>query len=61
METFNYLFSRSYVKVDEDVLNESGKPDMNKVAPFIYGSEIQTYHRVGEVIGNAFKIGKDLV
>ncbi|MEJ2154029.1 MAG: flavin reductase family protein [Desulfobacteraceae bacterium] len=48
------------VKVDTRVLNEAGQPDMAEVAPFIYGSEIQTYHRIGEGIGSAFKIGKAL-
>jgi flavin reductase (DIM6/NTAB) family NADH-FMN oxidoreductase RutF len=48
------------VKVDTDVLNGAGLPDMTKVTPFIYGSEIQTYHRIGDAIGDAFKIGKAL-
>jgi flavin reductase (DIM6/NTAB) family NADH-FMN oxidoreductase RutF len=48
------------VKVEQNVLDEAGQAVMNKVAPFIYGSEIQTYHRVGEEIGKAFKIGKGL-
>jgi flavin reductase (DIM6/NTAB) family NADH-FMN oxidoreductase RutF len=48
------------VKVEQKALNDSGLPDMNKVTPFIYGSEIQTYHQIGEEIGRAFKIGKDL-
>ena len=46
------------VKVDQSALTDEGFPDMNKIAPFIYGGEIQTYHRVGEKIGTAFKIGK---
>ena len=48
------------VKVDQAALDASGQPDMNKVAPFIYGSDIQTYHKVGDAIGDAFKIGRDL-
>jgi flavin reductase (DIM6/NTAB) family NADH-FMN oxidoreductase RutF len=47
------------VKVEKDALNESGLPDINKIAPFIYCSEIQCYHRIGEKVGKAFKIGKD--
>jgi flavin reductase (DIM6/NTAB) family NADH-FMN oxidoreductase RutF len=46
------------VKVDPKVLNETGMPAMSKVAPVIYGSEIRTYHRIGEKIGDAFNIGK---
>jgi flavin reductase (DIM6/NTAB) family NADH-FMN oxidoreductase RutF len=49
------------VKADPNVLNESGLPDMAKVAPFIYGSEIRTYHRIGEKIGDAFSIGKEFL
>lgn len=48
------------VKVEKNALNDAGTPDMNKIAPFIYGSEIRTYHRIGNEIGNAFKIGKEL-
>ena len=48
------------VKVDEQALDETGSPDMTRVAPFIYGSDIQRYHKVGEEIGVAFRIGKDL-
>ena len=48
------------VKVEHDVLDDAGQPDMDKVAPFIYANEIQTYHRIGDSIGSAFKIGKDL-
>jgi flavin reductase (DIM6/NTAB) family NADH-FMN oxidoreductase RutF len=48
------------VKVDGDALDDNGLPDMAKVAPFIYGSEIQAYHRVGGEIGKAFQVGKAL-
>lgn len=48
------------VKVDEATLTDKGLPDMDKVAPFIYASEIQSYHRIGDKIGNAFNIGKKL-
>ena len=48
------------VKVEQDALNDAGLPDINKVAPFIYAGEIQTYHRVGEEVGRAFEVGKGL-
>lgn len=48
------------VKVDEAVLDQGGLPDMDKVAPFIYGTEIQRYFCIGEEIGKAFEIGKKL-
>jgi flavin reductase (DIM6/NTAB) family NADH-FMN oxidoreductase RutF len=48
------------VKVDQAALTNEGLPDMNKVRPFIYGNEIQTYHQIGNKIGDAFDIGKKL-
>jgi flavin reductase (DIM6/NTAB) family NADH-FMN oxidoreductase RutF len=48
------------VKVDETALTDKGLPDMDKVAPFIYATEIQSYHRIGDKLGNAFSIGKKL-
>jgi len=49
------------VKVAADVLDDAGMPDMDKIAPFVYGSEVRTYHRIGEKIGDAFRIGKSLL
>ena len=46
------------VKVDETALTNKGLPDIEKVSPFIYASEIQSYHRIGDNIGKAFDIGK---
>ena len=48
------------VKVDEATLTDKGLPDIVKVEPFIYGSEIQAYHQIGEKIADAFQIGKKL-
>jgi flavin reductase (DIM6/NTAB) family NADH-FMN oxidoreductase RutF len=48
------------VKVDDTALTDKGLPDMGKVAPFIYGTEIQSYHRIGDKIGSAFSVGKRL-
>lgn len=48
------------VKVDESVLNENGLPDIEKVKPFIYASEIRNYYKLGGSIGKAFSIGKDI-
>ena len=48
------------VKVDQDALDDAGQPDMAKIAPIVYGSQVQTYHRVAEEIGKAFSIGKAL-
>ena len=48
------------VKVESDALDDNGQPDMGKVSPFIFGSEIKAYHQIGAEIGKAFHIGKDL-
>ena len=48
------------VKVDESVLDENGLPDIEKVKPFIYASEIRSYYKLGGLIGQAFSIGKDI-
>ena len=46
------------VKVEQDALDDAGQPDMAKIAPIVYGSQVQTYHRVAEEIGKAFSVGK---
>ena len=47
------------VKLDQSTLTDDGLPDIKKVNPFIYTSQIQTYHRIGENIGKAFDIEKN--
>jgi len=42
------------VKVDEGAMGEDGKPDILKVSPIVYATKAQTYHKVGEQIGDAF-------
>jgi flavin reductase (DIM6/NTAB) family NADH-FMN oxidoreductase RutF len=46
------------VKVDEDCLGEDGKPDILKIDPIIYSTKTRGYHQVGELIGQAFEIGR---
>jgi flavin reductase (DIM6/NTAB) family NADH-FMN oxidoreductase RutF len=46
------------VKADEDVLSDSGMPDIEKVRPFVYCPEVQHYHGIGSLVGRAFEIGK---
>ena len=48
------------VKADESVMNADGLPDIEKVAPIIFGPEIRTYHGIGRYLGKAFEIGKNL-
>lgn len=48
------------VKVDEDCLDESGKPLMDKIRPVIFGPGDRHYWSVGAKLGKAFSIGKEL-
>lgn len=48
------------IKVDEDVLDEKGLPDINKVGPIIYTPELRNYYGAGTLIGKAFSIGREL-
>ena len=45
------------VKVDEDVFNESGVPDINKIKPFMFDPGSLSYYGVGNELGKAFNIG----
>ena len=45
------------VKVDEDVINESGVPDINKIKPFMFDPGSLSYYGVGNELGKAFNIG----
>jgi flavin reductase (DIM6/NTAB) family NADH-FMN oxidoreductase RutF len=46
------------VKVDENMLADDGKPDIEKIRPMVFSPEAQQYHGIGEFIGKAFEIGK---
>ncbi len=48
------------VSIDESVLDEKGKVDVEKLAPIIYDSVNHTYRKVGKVVGKAFSDGKKL-
>ena len=48
------------VKVDEEVLNEKGLPQIEKIRPFVFSPEARIYHAIGGKIGQAFSIGKDI-
>lgn len=48
------------VKVDESMLGKDGLPDILKIDPIIYATENQDYHRIGDFLGKAFSIGKDI-
>jgi flavin reductase (DIM6/NTAB) family NADH-FMN oxidoreductase RutF len=48
------------LKVDEDLTGEKGTPDIEKVKPFLYAPDASAYYRIGERLGNAFSIGKEI-
>ncbi len=48
------------VKADKAVIGENGLPDVEKVRPFLYDPEVRTYHKIGEYLGKAFAIGKEI-
>ena len=47
-------------KVEEDVLGDDGKPDIEKVRPILFSPNVQVYHGVGPFVGKAFHMGKEL-
>ena len=47
------------VKVDEAVLGSQGRPEIEKVRPFVFSPGDRVYHRVGAFLGHAFAIGKE--
>jgi flavin reductase (DIM6/NTAB) family NADH-FMN oxidoreductase RutF len=49
------------IKADAEILNDKGRPLMEKAAPFVYGTGTRQYWALGEAIGNGFDIGKKFV
>ena len=48
------------IKADEEMLNDQGVPDMDKVKPILFAPEMQAYYGVGNFLGKAFSIGKEI-
>ncbi len=48
------------IKADESVLGEKGIPDIERVLPILFAPEKRTYHGIGNSIGKAFSIGKEI-
>lgn len=46
------------VKAEEDVLDKSGYPDIEKVGPIVYTPGGRAYHSIGKPLGRGFSIGK---
>ncbi len=49
------------IKADPGILGEDGKPDIKKINPIIFDSGTRNYWSVGEHLGKAFSIGKDIL
>ena len=48
------------IKADESVLRENGTPDIEKVRPILYAPGNQAYYGLGEYLGEAFSIGRQI-
>lgn len=46
------------VKIDASLLDDDGKPDIQKIRPVVFSPDVGQYHGIGEIIGKAFNIGK---
>jgi flavin reductase (DIM6/NTAB) family NADH-FMN oxidoreductase RutF len=48
------------VKADESVLSPEGYPHIEKVRPLIFTPVLRNYHGIGDYLGQAFSIGKEM-
>ena len=48
------------IKAEEDVLNDNGVPDIDKVKPILFAPGMQAYYGIGNFLGKAFSIGKEI-
>ena len=46
------------IKAEEEVLDEKGALDIEKIKPFFYASDSNAYYGMGKLLGKAFSIGK---
>ena len=61
-ETFdNFICKITNTYVDEDCLNEKGKPDYGKLKPVLFEMPNYTYLRTGETIGKCMSFGKNYI
>ncbi len=49
------------VKANEEVLDNRGIPDIERVKPLMYAPKGEKYYGVGKLLGDAFSIGKTLI
>jgi flavin reductase (DIM6/NTAB) family NADH-FMN oxidoreductase RutF len=48
------------VKAEENMLGQDGKPDIEKIKPLIFSPTSMTYYGIGEYLGKAFSLGKEI-
>jgi flavin reductase (DIM6/NTAB) family NADH-FMN oxidoreductase RutF len=48
------------VKADDAILDDKGLPVMERMRPFVFAPELRGYYAVGENIGRAFALGKEI-
>ena len=48
------------VSAEEAILDESGKIDPDKLEPIVFDPVQQTYRKLGDTVGHAFRDGKKL-
>lgn len=48
------------VKIDEDMIGKDGYPDVQKIRPLAFVPSIRDYYSFGNILGKAFKIGKEI-
>lgn len=49
------------LQAEESLLNESGKVDFSRLRPISYDSETHSYRELGDIVGQAFHDGSQLV
>ncbi len=48
------------IKADEEVLDEQGQLDVEKVKPILYAPEANKYYGIGAFLGKAFSVGREV-
>jgi flavin reductase (DIM6/NTAB) family NADH-FMN oxidoreductase RutF len=48
------------IKVEKAALAEGGLPDIRSIRPIVFAPQSQEYYGIGDFLGKAFSIGKDI-
>lgn len=49
------------VKIDEDLFRDDGRPDIEKIKPFLFDPTSASYFGLGKEIGKAYSIGNEII